>query len=147
MNLILQRLDPTDHGTPGALVDDESREVCKTLELPPRDNHPQTSCIPAGVYPCRRRWSPRHGMELFGVDEVPNRSDIEIHTANFSSQLLGCVAVGLGYGDIDGQWGITNSHDAFAKLMTRQAGVAEFTLDVRDPAPLPVPQPSQENAQ
>lgn len=64
---------------------------CVTLERP-RDtkDHP---CIPAGIYLCKVINSPAHGR-VYQVMNVPERTMIEIHPANWYFQLLGCIAPG-----------------------------------------------------
>lgn len=72
----------------------------RAIELPWRGNRPQVSCIPLGEYRCEIRYSPKHKMDVYGLQHVPGRSDIEIHPANFAgdvekfmkAELLGCIA-------------------------------------------------------
>jgi hypothetical protein len=71
-----------------------------TMELPYKDNQHRISCIPPGVYTVIKRNSPKYGYH-FHVTDVPNRDMILIHSANYSRQLLGCIAVGAGNVDID----------------------------------------------
>jgi Family of unknown function (DUF5675) len=68
--------------------------------------------IPEGTYHGYKRDSARFGMRVVGID-VPNRTDIECHPANFPSQLMGCIAVGE---SIDGG-AIDNSRAAFDLMM------------------------------
>ncbi len=81
---------------------------CATLELPYKDNQHSISCIPHGIYRCMLTRSNRlstllgHDVTTYEVFDVPNRSGIRIHSANFSYQLLGCIALGSNYADIDG---------------------------------------------
>ena len=84
--------------------------ACDTIELPWLNNAPQISCIPTGKYKVVYRESakyPRH----YHVLNVPNRDFILIHQANYvgsknpkthKPDLLGCIGVGNGYGDITG---------------------------------------------
>lgn len=68
---------------------------CYTLERPTSDSGGEAPySIPSGEYVVAMRWSPRHNMNVPGIMDVPGRTDIEIHPANYPSQLLGCVAVG-----------------------------------------------------
>ncbi|WP_370242908.1 DUF5675 family protein [Marisediminitalea sp.] len=61
-----------------------------TLELPDLQNQVNVSCIPEGVYILDRDHTGRHRYYRFR--EVPGRTDIEIHPASRTSQLLGCIA-------------------------------------------------------
>lgn len=67
---------------------------CVTLEKPDRNNAPDVSCIPKGVYQVLWLYSAAHGCNLYHVMDVPGRSAIEIHGANVQEQLLGCIAPG-----------------------------------------------------
>lgn len=67
-------------------------EVCKTIELPWRNNRRNVSCIPEGRYRLVRRMHHKHGDQL-AVANVPNREGILIHPANFAlTELQGCIA-------------------------------------------------------
>jgi hypothetical protein len=72
----------------------------KTMELPYKDNQHKISCIPPGSYVVKKRYSQKYGWH-FHITDVPNRDMILIHSANYSRQLLGCIAVGMGHTDID----------------------------------------------
>lgn len=74
---------------------------CRTLELPDLNNQSRISCIPKGEYEVIKRNSAKYG-DHFHILNVPNRSYILIHNANYVRQLLGCIAVGLSHTDIDG---------------------------------------------
>jgi hypothetical protein len=81
---------------------------CLTLERPWLNNDPDVSCIPPGVYQCIWNLSPHltilagHNVFTYELQNVPNRSGIRIHPANKVSQLEGCVAPGLSYGELPG---------------------------------------------
>ena len=70
----------------------DGAELCKTIELPWRDNARRISCIPEGTYGLRKRYSPRFHwhFELVGI---PGRSAILLHPANDAyRELKGCIA-------------------------------------------------------
>jgi hypothetical protein len=135
----LQRTTSSDQGTFGVLVFGSTR--VHTVELPWRDNRVQRSCIPVGIYRCRLVTSPKFGR-VYHVQDVPGRSAVLIHAANFAgdvdlgwaTQLHGCIApcekLGL----------IRNPSDAFqaAGLVSRPAlnrfmawaGGQPFTLEI-----------------
>jgi len=73
---------------------------CKTMELPWKNNLRRVSCIPVGTYTVVKRNSPKHGPH-FHIINVPERDLILMHSANFSKQLLGCIAPGKAHIDID----------------------------------------------
>ncbi|HRG69979.1 MAG TPA: DUF5675 family protein [Saprospiraceae bacterium] len=68
------------------------QELCKTIELPWKQNRKQISCIPEGVYPIRFRISNKFSRHI-ELLQVPNRSLILIHPANNAiKELRGCIA-------------------------------------------------------
>lgn len=71
-----------------------------TIERPWVHNERNISCIPEGSYPCRIHHSTRNG-EVYAVNDVPDRSDIQMHVANVAEELEGCIAVGSTAGYID----------------------------------------------
>ena len=65
----------------------------RTVERPWKNNAKGESCIPAGDYVCKWQLSPSKGW-CYQITNVPNRDRILIHSANFASELQGCVALG-----------------------------------------------------
>jgi hypothetical protein len=92
-----------------------------SLELPWKNNQKRVSCIPTGIYRMVRHTSPKFGP-CYWLQDVPNRSEILIHPANFVRQLLGCIAPGLTHADIDGDGNldVTSSKIAMGKLLEWQ---------------------------
>ncbi len=89
-----------------------------TLELPFKGNQNRISCIPKGTYKVVRRKSPKYG-EHFHILNVPSRSYILIHNANYYYDLLGCIGVGMNFAFInkDALLDITSSRDTMKKLL------------------------------
>ncbi len=80
-----------DGGTNGSLSLD-GKEICKTIELPWRDNKRNGSCIPEGRYRLGLYPSRKFGMRLL-VHDVQGRSGILLHAANDATKdLRGCIA-------------------------------------------------------
>jgi hypothetical protein len=104
---------PQDKQTLGKWISYENGKVifaCDTIELPYLNNRPQISCIPKGVYNVVYRESAKYPRHYY-IQDVPNRDLILVHQANFvgsnnpkthKPDLLGCIGVGNGYGDING---------------------------------------------
>ena len=70
----------------------EGTELCKTIELPWKNNQPRVSCIPEGRYRLRRRHSPRF-RDHFEVMDVKDRKYILFHVGNDAGkELRGCIA-------------------------------------------------------
>ena len=74
---------------------------CASLELPWRNNLPDISCIPAGLYYVTKTNSPKFGAGTFEVMTVPGRKSIRIHPGNFTRQIQGCILLGEKFSDID----------------------------------------------
>lgn len=102
--------------TIGEIIFEEFK--CFTLELPWRLNANNVSCIPAGEYPVEKYNSPSKGPCLL-LSGVPKRSWIEIHSGNFTREIQGCILVGNGLQDIDGDTipDVINSRKTLDKLL------------------------------
>ena len=105
--------------------------TCKTLELVWANNAPNISCIPTGTYTVKWTFSPRLLKFTYEVQNVPKRSGIRFHSANYFSDLLGCIGLGNGLSDLnkDGQLDIINSRitiSAFEGFM----GKKDFQLTI-----------------
>lgn len=79
---------------------------CVTLELPWFNNQRNISCIPGGVYMVYKNVN-SDGKAVYKFEYVIERTYIQIHSANFLRQLLGCIAVGERFNDLDGD-GLTD---------------------------------------
>lgn len=78
-------------GTNGDLLLN-GEKICSTIELPWKNNHPATSCIPEGKYELSKRYTLRFGKH-FMLLNVPGRSYILLHPANDAiKELKGCIA-------------------------------------------------------
>jgi hypothetical protein len=97
--IALIRTLQTPDGTFGRLILPDGQTFV-TAEDDWLNNARRVSCIPAGTYPLRRRWSPKHKAEVFGVEDVPGRQDIEIHIGNTEEDVEGCILLGLRFGPL-----------------------------------------------
>lgn len=124
----LTRNDTGDEGTFGELLTDTGAKFFWG-ELPWRDNKHDRSCIPDGVYVCTWRKSPKFGF-CYHVENVPGRSDILIHAANYvgdtkkkkRADVLGCMAPGEAIGELNGQRAVLRSRDALATFIDEMNG-------------------------
>jgi len=80
-----------DDCTMGRLKIDDFQ--CFTLELPWLNNQNDISCIPPGTYEYFLRNSPHNGAVL-ELRDVEDRTYVQIHSGNYTSQILGCILVG-----------------------------------------------------
>lgn len=96
----LKRTESNAYETLGELLYNGA-VIAKTLELPYRGNVRRVSCIPKGNYKVVRRKTAKYGNH-FHLKDVPGRSYILIHNANYYYNLLGCIGVGKEHIDING---------------------------------------------
>lgn len=71
--------------------------------------------IPVGQYEFELYNSPHNGYLVPLLKDVPGRSYIEIHIANYEYELDGCIAIG----NVRGLNAIYNSKEAFNSLMLK----------------------------
>lgn len=113
--------------------------VCRTLELPDKKNANNVSRILAGKYICKFTQSAslknKDGSPLWSyeITKVPGRAGVRIHSANFFSQLRGCIALGSAHKDInaDGNLDVLHSGNTMAEfeaLMEKK----DFELEIYD---------------
>lgn len=133
--VVITRVGGTDKVTPGVLSytkPDGVSWVCKTLELPDKNNASKISCIPKGAYTCEYTFSPSFKKFTYEVKDVVNRAGIRIHSGNYTRQILGCILLGQTHTDIDkdGIMDVTSSAltiSEFEKLMNKE----KFTLKIQ----------------
>lgn len=138
MNLLLERFNYAPDGTFGRLHLPSGNDYF-TCEQPWNGNAIGQSCIPEGVYTLKIRPSPvvlrSSGGEFeqgYEVIDVPGRTFIMIHPANWPHELRGCIAPGIDYKVMDGKQAITSSRDAFRRIMNELAMAAgEINLTIR----------------
>ena len=118
-NIYLTRLVDTGEQTVGILSIWEEGLIHSyhTLELPWKDNQHDISCIPPGVYDWVKWESPTKG-DVIKVIEVPKRTSILIHVANYVRELRGCIAPGMQVKDIDadGKLDVVSSRVALSRI-------------------------------
>jgi hypothetical protein len=123
-SLLLKRFESDQNKTLGhmQLVDDGCNFLtfC-TLELPWKDNQKSISCIPQGNYICKNIIRPNRSWALH-LQDVPNRSEVLIHSGNYTTDIRGCILIGLHFNDInhDGITDVTGSVTAM-KILERWA--------------------------
>lgn len=138
LSLTLKRMSNNEDGVFGVLLQDTT-PICVTLEDSWKNNQSNISCIPAGIYICKRYQSPRFG-ETFLVTGVPDRTYILFHWGNTEIDTLGCILVGTGFdklwakdddtGVMEYQPAVTRSRKAFKKFMVAMKEVDNFVLNI-----------------
>lgn len=117
-------------GTFGVLFD-EDIPFCLTLEREWNDNERGISCIPTGIYLCRRVQSPKFG-DTFEICDVPGRSHILFHKGNIEDDSHGCVITGEEYGKYKNKVAVLSSGRAYKEFKQRTDSIDSFKLEVRD---------------
>lgn len=126
-DIIITRLKDNGKQTTGRLIVPNTDFACKTLELSWKSNENNISCIPpepqgVATYEWERlEQSPSFPYPHLWIKDVPNRSYIKIHRGNYNRQILGCILVGDGLTDIDGDGNrdTTNSTQTLKKLLSK----------------------------
>ncbi len=108
----------------------DGKPTLTTIELPWRDNKPLVSCIPHGDYEVAWGYGAHLG-EALELLAVPDRTGIFIHVANFASELLGCIGVGLSFGELNGFPAVRQSKLGLDRLKTILGDQKSFPLSIR----------------
>ena len=104
---------------------------CYTVEKPWKDNLPRVSCIPEDTYTANLYESPTKGRGIvWQLNDVPDRSYIQIHRGNTEDDVVGCIAVGKGLGYINSKWAVTDSRQAFMELMDATEMFEQITITI-----------------
>ena len=105
--------------TLGVLTVEGSDFRCFTLELPDKGNASNVSCIPAGTYEYFKRVSNANG-NVIELRNVVGRKYVQVHTGNYTSDILGCILVGKTIADInsDGIPDVTSSGNTMKALLS-----------------------------
>lgn len=100
-----------------------------TMELAWRNNERGKSCIPPGKYHAKPRTSKKYGKH-FIIENTTPREYVLFHPANYSRQLRGCIAVGMGKKDIDkdGLTDIYSSKKAISILLEKFPDGFDFEI-------------------
>ena len=137
--LKLQRLWQDRNQATGILYvlneNDQPIFACLTVERGDRNNQRNVSNVPEGIYPLVKEWSPRFGMDLWELKDVPGRSECKIHTSNYWHQLNGCIAPGLRLKDLDkdGYYDVTNSKNTLKSLHSILRNYTRTTIEILNP--------------
>lgn len=108
---------PTE--TLGSLYVD-GKFMCKTMELPWKNNQRSISCIPEGEYDVIKQYPKDDRPYMyFRLPKVEGRSGILIHRITYVSGLKGCIGVGKEFKDLnnDGVPDIIRSGEALEELI------------------------------
>jgi hypothetical protein len=137
LNVQMVRQTTGNQGTFGIMT--VNGNLIHTGELPWRNNTSNMSSVPCGTYQCDWLLSPHFGVNLYHLKNVPFRENCMIHTGNWcgdttkglKSDVEGCILVGLGQGELEGQEAILRSKDAL-QLFNSQLNGASFMLTISE---------------
>ena len=105
MKAIIHRLRQDEKQTQGIFLlynnEIDLLFACNSLELDWQGNQQNISCIPKGEYKVRPRTSDQYG-EHFIISDVPNRDLILFHWGNYFRDTKGCILLGDGFTNLDG---------------------------------------------
>lgn len=124
----LQRITKTSTGTFGLMMYGSLKWF--SGERPWLNNQHGISCIPTGTYTCRWTYFPRAKKFDYMVLNVPNRTGIFIHSANFPAQVEGCIFLGKTTGMMDGQRGVFVSFPAIREF-NEALNKEDFQLEIK----------------
>lgn len=143
MDLLLLR-EYTPCATFGELYLDKNdldKPFCFSVEREWKDNIPNDSCIPEGVYNIKSHTSPKFGIcyylesqevGIVALHGNAKRTHILIHPANWSFQLEGCIALGKKLHDFPQGRGVTTSKATCRRFYKRLKGLpATLTIRVK----------------
>lgn len=120
MLIRVKRRRETADGLFGVLSIDNNSFGCFTVES-------SEHRIPAGYYSIEFTYSPEFN-KIMPLIDVPNRTAIRIHPANYPRQLLGCIAVG----DKEEPDAVDNSRNTFNSLENIISGKADLYIQIVD---------------
>ena len=103
-----------------------------SLELPNLHNQTSISSIPAGVYPAEIVTRSDGKRKAILLKNVPNRSQIMVHSGNYESDIQGCILVGeyLEYINGDDIVDVASSGNTLNKILQLLEGL-EFVVEIR----------------
>lgn len=131
MRMTLKRIASNKDGTFGVLIY-EGIPFAVTCEREWLDNKTGVSCIPNGVYVCKRVMSPKFG-DTFEITGVQDRSHVLFHWGNTQGDSKGCILVAEKFGTLKGHTAVLESRapgEGINEFLSLTKGVYEFSLDI-----------------
>ena len=127
--ITLNRIISSDEGVLG-LLHINGKPLSVTLERPWKDNKAWESCLPFGIYPLTRLdKSKAFKYPHYLLEDVPSRTFIKIHVANYPSELHGCIGVGSYFAN--GAIAVSKSRVAMDHVMWALDRHEKLVLNIR----------------
>jgi hypothetical protein len=133
MLMILQRQTETPLSTQGEIVSDGAF-MAWSLERPGPQFESDYHRIPAGTYDITMYSSPHFGRMIPLLMNVPGRSNIEIHYANYPGDLKGCIGVGMQQGK-DAIYNSRMKFDEIEPIIEQACKTEGCSIEIRDIVP------------
>lgn len=137
MKAFLDRNYRTTIVTLGELYDEDETWDFQTIEKPWKDNRKRISCIPTGTYIARLGMyyggdglGGKRDYASYEIMDVPDRTYIKIHIANYLHDIAGCVGLGMSRESRIPM--VRQSIAAYESFMDYMDGIKEFELVIRD---------------
>ena len=128
--ITLNRIITTDEGILGVLHSN-GKPISVTLERPWKNNKAWESSIPFGMYSLSRLdKSKAFNYPHYLLEDVPNRTFIKIHVANYPSELSGCIGVGSYFAN--GSIAVCKSRNAMDHVMWFLDRYEKVSLNIRE---------------
>lgn len=134
--LILQRAYFEDATLGFFSIEGKKDPIWYTIERPWLDNQKFVSCIPEGIYQVKPFDGNKY-KDVWEIMDVPNRSAILIHQANWARQLEGCIAPGVAGGYIrdpkteEMAKAVRESRHAMQQMKNVLGYPSEFQLEIK----------------
>ena len=123
----LERKIYSTSATLGIWYDSYNKELCRTLENSWVRNTSKTSCVPEGIYQCKKFTGKKY-QDVWTVDNVKGRTYILIHNGNLEKHTQGCILVGNHWGFLGNELAVLNSRKTLDKLRSILAD--KFRLEI-----------------
>jgi len=140
MDIALERIALLPSCTLGRII--IGCETFYTIERPWINNTPWISCIPSGSYICKRYSSDKY-RKTYEITNVPGRTHILFHSANYANEVAGCIALGtslyynaergnLAYAITQGETclGVRDSRTAVRRFLALVGNANEFNINI-----------------
>ena len=101
-----------------------------TLELPYKNNKKDVSCIKPGEYDAFVAHSNKNGGDVIWLKDVEDRTAIQIHAGNYTTDIQGCILVGNSIADINGDGipDVTSSKKSLLQLLNKLQDCEQFKV-------------------
>lgn len=127
--LTIVRVSSLDEGTFGVMLFD-GKPFAVTGERPWRENKKSVSCIPSGVYLCKRYKSAKY-PDTFEVMNVPDRTYVLFHKGNFPMKdSEGCILIAEKFEEVNGDVAVLESGHGFKEFTKKLKDVCTFVLQI-----------------